>query len=640
MPRLDPGPIFTYESMLIARRKATYVARVATSLALFVGLTVVWLSSLPMGGVVEETNSKSLAEVGQSFYLTLVVIELTAVMLVAPALASTSICLDRARGLLAHVMSTPLTSAEVVFGKLAARLLPVGSLIICVAPVLALASLLGGIDPNTVLTAFLVISSVALLLCAATFLLSLRIKKSHEVVMAVYALAFFWWAIVPLLCESLLPSAPGWVLDWNPFKLTTWPYVRMQNGVIDWETVLTFVAACVTAAAVAIGVVAWRLRSAIYPQGARRSRTGWRRVATVPARCVGAGARWIFGRLDGPRRILALDKNPVLWLECRKRGSRVTRLVWGGFWLVVIGFTAYAAVLSSADGIDRAGFETVTFLAVFFGMLLMVAGAAASLADERNRGGLDVLLTTPVATRTVVLAKWLALLRPLPMIAAVVLVATVFIAACATDKAVGWVVRPGTNFAVMTTLGTSSLGRWERWLIAILPPLHVLASGASVAAFGLWIATRIKRVERAVVVAVLIYFVATFGFAVIIEFGLVEWVLELAFDVGNERVSSYHWISNGLMSLSPLGGGMINELTNLPGMNHHERIWVFYAGSIALHASCAAGLLALAIRGFDRRLGRITLRSAPPEPRPRVKRPFLVGRRKPRSATAATTRIG
>ncbi len=639
MPPLDPGPIFTYESMLIARRKATYVARVATSLVLFAGLTVVWLASLPMGGVVAETNSKSLAEVGQSFYQTLVVIELTAVMLVAPALASTSICVDRARGLLAHVMSTPLTSAEVVFGKLAARLLPVGSLIICVAPVLALASLLGGIDPNTVLTAFLVISSVALLLCAATFLLSLWIRKSHEVVMAVYALAFFWWAIVPLLCESLLPRTPGWVLDWNPVKLATWPYVGTSSGVIDWETVLTFVAACLTAAAASIGIVALRLRSSVYPQGARRSRTGWIRVATAPRRGATALIRSILARLDGPRRILGLDTNPVLWLECRKRGSKATRLVWGGHWLVVIGFTVSAAVLAASDGVDRAGFETVTFVAVFFGMLLMVAGAAASLADERNRGGLDVLLTTPVATRTVVLAKWRALLRPLPMIAAVVLVATEFIAVCTPARATVWAIPAGSMTAVLTTLGTGSLGRWERWLIAILPPLHVLASGASVAAFGLWIATRIKRVERAVVVAVLVYFAATFGFVVFIELGVVELVLKLAFGVDANHMQSYRWLNEGVVSFSPLGGGTINAFMRLPAIDHHERIWVFLAASIALHAACAAGLLALTIRGFDRRLGRITLRAAPPEPRPRVPRPFLAARPQPRSATAATTRI-
>ena len=60
------------------------------------------------------------------------------VMLAAPAATAGAICLDKARGTLLHVLVTDLSDAEIVLGKLAARLVPVLGLVACSLPVLAL----------------------------------------------------------------------------------------------------------------------------------------------------------------------------------------------------------------------------------------------------------------------------------------------------------------------------------------------------------------------------------------------------------------------------------------------------------------------------------------------------------------------
>ena len=64
-------------------------------------------------------------------------IELTAVLLIAPAATAGAICLDKARGTLAHVFLTDLTDREIVLGKLAARLVPVWGLLLCLLNVAA-----------------------------------------------------------------------------------------------------------------------------------------------------------------------------------------------------------------------------------------------------------------------------------------------------------------------------------------------------------------------------------------------------------------------------------------------------------------------------------------------------------------------
>ena len=47
------------------------------------------------------------------------------------------------------MLVTDLPNAEAVFGKLAERFVPMLGLVECAAPVAALASLFGGIDPQT-----------------------------------------------------------------------------------------------------------------------------------------------------------------------------------------------------------------------------------------------------------------------------------------------------------------------------------------------------------------------------------------------------------------------------------------------------------------------------------------------------------
>src|SRR5262249_22159586 len=81
------------------------------------------------------------------FHLWSAVILLGLVGLAAPAATAGAICQDKARGSLALLFATDLSDAEIVLGKLAARLVQVLGMILGVAPVLAVATLFGGVAP-------------------------------------------------------------------------------------------------------------------------------------------------------------------------------------------------------------------------------------------------------------------------------------------------------------------------------------------------------------------------------------------------------------------------------------------------------------------------------------------------------------
>ena len=153
--------------------------------------------------------------------------QLTLVLLAAPAATAGAICLDRARGTLAHMLMTDLSVAEIVLGKLAARLVPVLTMLACTLPVLALVALLGGVDSASLLAGGTVMLGVSVLGCALALAFSLLVAKTHEALLCTYAILLLWLLAGPM--AGMLGSTLGW--RWlviprrsEPFFLALAPY--------------------------------------------------------------------------------------------------------------------------------------------------------------------------------------------------------------------------------------------------------------------------------------------------------------------------------------------------------------------------------------------------------------------------------
>ena len=213
-------------------------------------------------------------------------------MLAAPAATAGAICVDRAAGRSTHMLATDLSDPEIVLGKLAARLLPILGLVACTWPVLAICSLLGGIDPTALTLAFAIILAVALLGCTMALALSVWARKPHEVVLVTYTfwmLVLLLWPIWFALSHGGLVGPPaGWSLVADPYYLAFAPY--SAPGRLDlWDYLGFFAAALGASAALAILAV-WRMRPV-----ARRGTDDSRRTSGLgldrPAHVDGCPAR-------------------------------------------------------------------------------------------------------------------------------------------------------------------------------------------------------------------------------------------------------------------------------------------------------------------------------------------------------------
>jgi ABC-type transport system involved in multi-copper enzyme maturation permease subunit len=508
------------------------------------------------------------AALGESYFYAIIGVELTLVMLAAPAATAGAICVDRSRGTLAHMLMTELSDPEIVLGKLGARMLPILGLVACTWPVLAIGSLLGGIDPIALTLAFAIILAVALVGCTMAMALSVWARKPHEVVLVTYTfwmvVVFLWPAWSGISAGSWVGPPPPWGPATNLYYLAFAPYAT-PNQLGFWDYFGFFATALGLSAVLTILAIV-RMRSvACRGIGDRRKEPMLSLVSRI--------AR----RLPGP----SLDRNPVLWREWhRARPSR---------WLLALialvgGTTGIAcvvgAVLMWAQGMDNHRTSPGFLLGMFglvlqlgFGLAMLSAAAPTSMAEERQRGSLDLLATTTLSTRAIVVGKWLGTFRLVPLLA----------------------MGPGLVIFAMATARKAHAPQLQpnpdgmTWIWgALLLIATILVHGALIASVGLAVAVWMKRQSRAIA--------ASIAIAVLVA---AAWPIF----VGNIGIAA---ANEGMMSLSPVVAAIVLAETLsarfAPGTLRLSW-WITFWDIECL--ALALGLLWLTVRAFDGRLGRI-----------------------------------
>jgi ABC-type transport system involved in multi-copper enzyme maturation permease subunit len=475
--RWGPGPVFIYECLINSRRWQTYALRVAGVAGLLGAMATVASSYT----VTRASTWRNYAELGQVYFIALIGLELALVLVAAPAATAGAICLDRARGTLAHILMTDLSDPEIVLGKLGARLLPVFGLVACTWPVMAISSLLGGIDPTALTLAFAIIVAVAVFGCSTALLLSVWARRSYEVILATYTvfiLGILFWPIWYMMSMARWVGPPAsWSLLTNPFYVALAPYAA--PGTLGGWDYLEFFSATLGTSIVLTAVAVWRMRPVACRGSLEKSkgpRGGW----------IGRALRWAPGA--------SLDGNPVLWREWHR--SRPTR--WTMAIVVLLMGTTFALSVGGAVALWINGvivgpasvwsiIGMCSFvLHVIFGLLMLAAIAPTSMAEERQRGSLDLLAATALSTRAIVTGKWLGTFRlVMPMTIGPALIALAMATAHSNNSP-----PISINTATAPALALSMAARIYGVAVVIAT---ILAHGALITSMGLALAVWIKR---------------------------------------------------------------------------------------------------------------------------------------------------
>jgi ABC-type transport system involved in multi-copper enzyme maturation permease subunit len=537
------GPVFVYEWLTSTRRWQAYALRAGFLLMLLCTLVVIWNANRPPDAA---SPARLMALLGEWFFIGVVGMQLTLVLLAAPAATAGAICLDRARGALTHMLVTDLSSAEIVLGKLAARLVPVLVLVAATLPMMEILALVGGLDPNALVGAFVVTVGVAVLGCGLALLLSLWVGKTSEALLGTYAVWGLWllWRPIFAVIRFLLPGAflppPRWS---DPYRLAFAAYWAPRQ--VAWEDYAWFLGVSSGIGLLCALVAVLSLRAIVTREAVRNT------------------ARSLFDRVCdrlAPRQYLPrrlLDWNPVYWREWhRSRPSRWARAVNALYFAIASFFSLTTVALQSGMVAPW-----VNALQIFTGLLMLSVTASASLAEERARGSLDLLMTTMLSTRQIVLGKWLGAYRAVPLLAVL---------------------------PALVVFGFVN-DRPDRWKHALLLIVYVLTAGAAITSLGLAMATWVPRVGRAVAATVSIYVAIAVG-----------WLFAVEMVVHRPSLTA-----DGLMMVSPFVWALMVTLRGTETGIAPQVIEVWAVIWIVILLASAAALFLAALMSFDRQLGRL-----------------------------------
>ena len=153
------------------------------------------------------------AQIGQALFTGLLLVETLLVAVLAPAFTTGAISLEREKQTLDLLVTTPLSSLGLVIGKLGSALAYVFLLIFASLPMAAVVFLFGGVGPDDLLRAYLLLVCFAIGFGAIGLFISALVKRTQVATVLTYltilVLTAGTWVVWYFLYATSGVSAPG-----------------------------------------------------------------------------------------------------------------------------------------------------------------------------------------------------------------------------------------------------------------------------------------------------------------------------------------------------------------------------------------------------------------------------------------------
>jgi ABC-type transport system involved in multi-copper enzyme maturation permease subunit len=592
------NPIFEKELRATSRRKRSYVLRVVYLGGLLLFLLLAYLGtgdSSVGGGIAWRVQRQNM--LGRVFFFIFSIFCVGSMAMIGPVLTSTAISAERLHKSLHVLLMTPITSWQIITGKLFSRLLVAFTLIGLSLPVLALVRLLGGVELEQMLGILTLATATAIVTAALGLFLSTFINRAYATLLFAYGSILLVWVFAPVMvlvvdsswsgagppgtvtirlvstispffCTGLLASPAG------PMVAASWAWCAgLQLGL----------------AAVLVCSSAWMLRRLQRSEGssATTDSPGDQPAALSSAHEQDPQQPIPQAAGSGPRRRTRpeVGDNPVLWRE-------LSRPLFPRRWQLRVAAAALGVVLIAAYGILGYGSMLhqeelqVVFGCVFNGLAWLVVGvlAATAITQEKESDTWTLLLASPISGRAILFGKILGLGQRMfwPLMLLVV------------------------HLVIFTLANVIS------WLAAAFVIWIIITFNALWVATGMYLSVKLQKVTSAVIanlsIAVVLYVLLPI---LLVISGLIiasrgdDWAEVVLWGL------PYYYIVEGIDSFSP---NIDWERTfNAPAPLPSLKVKVFLLMGFlvgAAHLLLAGAVVAMTIRRFDRIVGRARQRAA------------------------------
>lgn len=398
-------PLLAKEMVEQANRRRTYWHRLLYALVLF-GFWLLWLYEL-----YQRSGAGHLQILGEGaeLFTVIVGVQLAAIFLFLPAMLAGSITQEKENNTLQLLLITDLRPWQILVQKLLSRVLPLMAMFFLALPLTAVAYLFGGVDVDQVWASVYLLMVMAMQVGAASVVVAVHCRTTMSAVLACYLLGpvilmmalfanvvvgvAFWGVLLPLTGDS---SQFGERLLMNAF-----PFVPMFTPGAQplWATFFGSLPAwCVTL------FMLWMARDALGTGATSDSPLEAASLQTTapPPEAMGLS----------PRIRPTPHDRPVAWQQTEATGGRwqTIGIAFGAAMLSAMGMYLAAAAGTNTQA-PAVVAQVLMVLAWPMIVLVVLVTAARTVALERSRQTIGVLLTTPLTGVEIVRQKLAAVRR-------------------------------------------------------------------------------------------------------------------------------------------------------------------------------------------------------------------------------------
>jgi ABC-type transport system involved in multi-copper enzyme maturation permease subunit len=395
------GPIFLREWLTVPRRARHYATRAAYLGVLWILAVTAWQLLVGWG---RTPTLGDTSRFGPFLFQVFVYVQLTLLVFFAALSAAGAITQEKERRTFILLLITDLRNYEIVLGKLLGSLLQLALLLAATVPVLMMLLLLGGVAPEQVVQAVLVMAGAGVAAGSLGSVVALWRDRTFQALALTVLFLVLYISVVRALTLGPWAADPGVMASLERWQSWLEPYLAVQSILTSERQALVGPA---LGFVVMMGVLSVALNLFAIARLRVWNPSGEPIMQREAPEEAGEEEKDRARAHAAPGAVREVWDNPILWREVRTRAyGRRPLLVKVAYFLVLglIGYFALAPLWTPGGRSPFAAAEGLVPVTVL-SLLLVAAQAVTAITSERDTGALDLLLVTDLSPKEFIFGK-------------------------------------------------------------------------------------------------------------------------------------------------------------------------------------------------------------------------------------------
>ncbi|MBN1974475.1 MAG: ABC transporter permease subunit [Sedimentisphaerales bacterium] len=197
------GPVFDKELRVSSRRRRNYILRFAYISLLLTILLLIWILAVDYRGS-NVLQVSRMAQAGKYIITYIVWFQFCAAQIIAVVMLSNSISDEIYHKTLGMLMTTPITSMQIVIGKLLSKLLQLLLLLAISMPLLAIVRMFGGVPWSFITSSMCLTLTTVLLVSSLSLFYSIFFRRAYIVIIMTILTLLVFFGLVPFIYVSII----------------------------------------------------------------------------------------------------------------------------------------------------------------------------------------------------------------------------------------------------------------------------------------------------------------------------------------------------------------------------------------------------------------------------------------------------